>query len=195
MGAIRPLFILAFAAGCNPNSTQNGDEWCGHRIDSSIINYGFNVVLDNEGDTQPPQGRPLQEGWTLGDSEEEITDHNIREYSLIASFMMPIRDALICDIEELELSDWISMTQVLTLNNIKTEQDLSGSPPEQVYSTEGIYDLLRAGEDFHPMMKFLEEAELELKCIAFESFDFTNPDGEDHCAIHELPTGQGLVLP
>ncbi len=51
------------------------------------------------------------------------------------------------------------------------------------------------GENFHPMMKVLEEAELELKCIAFEAFDFTNPESDDHCAIHNLPVGQGLTLP
>jgi hypothetical protein len=45
------------------------------------------------------------------------------------------------------------------------------------------------------MMKYLEEAELELKCIAFQDFDFTNPEGDDHCAIHGLPAGQGLTLP
>jgi len=56
--------------------------------------------------------------------------------------MMPIRDALMCDIATLDESDWLSLTQILTLNNIRTEQDLSGTPPEQVYSTEGIYDLL-----------------------------------------------------
>jgi hypothetical protein len=87
------------------------------------------------------------------------------------------------------------MTQILTVNSIRTEQDLSGTPPEQVYSTEGVYDLLKLGENFHPMMKYLEEAELELKCIAFVDFDFTNPEGDDHCAIHDLPVGQGLTLP
>lgn len=46
-----------------------------------------------------------------------------------------------------------------------------------------------------PMMKYLEEAELELKCIAFQDFDFTNPEGNDPCAIHGLPVGQGLALP
>ena len=45
------------------------------------------------------------------------------------------------------------------------------------------------------MMKYLEEGELELKCIAFKGFDFTNPEGDDHCAIHSLPVGSGLVLP
>jgi hypothetical protein len=124
-----------------------------------------------------------------------IGDHNSREYALIASYMMPIRDALSCDIAVLDKTDWLTLTQILTLNNIKTEQDLSGSPPEQIYSTEGVYELLKAGEDFHPMMKFLEEAELELKCIAFDNFDFTNPEGDDHCATHQLPTGQGLALP
>ena len=177
------------------DDTDLPDKSCGHRVDTEIVSFGFNVVLDTTATTQAPQGRPLQEGWTLAESTAEIDDHNGREYAQIASYMMPIRDALICDIATLDEADWLSLTEVLTLNDIKTEQDLSGTPPEQVYSTEGIYDLLRAGENFHPMMKFLEEAELELKCIAFENFDFTNPEGTDHCAIHGLPVGQGLALP
>jgi hypothetical protein len=50
-------------------------------------------------------------------------------------------------------------------------------------------------EDLHPMMKYLEEAELELKCLAFTQFDFTNPDGDNHCQTHNLDEGSGLVLP
>ncbi len=194
------LLLACVLVGCGSDPDGDAgdteiDSSCGHRVDAEVVDFGFNVVLDTTDTTQPAQGRPLQEGWTLAESPTEIDDHNDREYAQIASYMMPIRDALICDIATLDEADWLSLTQVLTLNDIKTEQDLSGPPPEQVYSTEGIYDLLKAGENLHPMMKFLEEAELELKCIAFESFDFTNPEGDDHCAIHGLPVGQGLALP
>jgi len=168
---------------------------CGHRVNAAIVNYGFNIVIDTAGKTQPAQGRPLQEGWTLVESPTEITDHNNREYARIAAYMMPIRDALLCDIATLSKADWLSMTQLLTLNDIKTKQDLSGKPPERFYSTEGIYELLKAGENFHPMMKFLEESELELKCLAFQNFNFINPKGDDHCAIHGLPVGKGLIFP
>jgi hypothetical protein len=202
MRAITILSLLG--AGCaagaetskgSDTGTDDPGSSCGHRVDTAIVSVGFNVVLDTSGATQSPQGRPLQEGWTLAESATEIEDHNSREYARIASYMMPIRDALVCDIAALEKTDWLALTQILTLNDIRTVQDLSGTPPEQVYSTEGIYDLLEAGENFHPMMKYLEEAELELKCIAFEDFDFTNPEGDDHCAIHDLPVGQGLTLP
>tara|TARA_B100000530_G_scaffold262461_1_gene175473 strand:+ start:18 stop:638 length:621 start_codon:yes stop_codon:yes gene_type:complete len=195
------LSLLGCSGADDAKRTDTGstggtsDAACGHRVDPSIVSLGFNVVVDASGTTQAPQGRPLQEGWTLAEQSDEVTDHNSREYARIAAYMMPIRDALMCDVATLDEAEWLSMTQILTLNNIKTEQDLSGTPPERVYSTEGIFELLAAGEDFHPMMKYLEEAELELKCIAFEEFDFTNPEGDDHCAIHGLPVGQGLVLP
>jgi len=203
MSAWKLLFIAVFIVGCNsdPKDTdedieiQDPDNSCGHRIDAAIVKFGFNIVLDTSGTTQVAQGKPLQESWTLAESPAEIDGHNDREYARIAAEMMPIRDALMCDIAILEKTDWLSLTQILTLNNIRMEQDLSGTPPEQVYSTEGIYDLLKAGENFHAMMKYVEEAELELKCIAFEDFDFTNPEGDDHCAIHDLPVGQGLALP
>jgi len=174
---------------------QEPNNSCGHRVDPATVNFGYNVVLNERGSTQRPQGRPLQEGWTLGQSATEIDDHNRREYARIASYMMPVRDALMCDIATLDRANWLAMTQILTLNNIKTQQNLAGRPPERFYSSEGIYDLLKTGANHHPMMKYLEEAELELKCIAFRDFDFTNPAGNDHCAIHNLPVGQGLVLP
>ncbi len=196
------LFLFGCASGGDADKASSTDpdpsdtaNTCGHRVDPAIVRIGFNVVLDTSGTTQSPQGRPLQEGWTLAESSAEVDDHNSREYARIASYMMPIRDALMCDIAALDEADWHTMTQVLTLNDIRTVQDLSGTPPEHVYSTDGIYELLQDGENFHPMMKFLEEAELELKCIAFVDFDFTNPDGDDHCAIHSLPVSAGLVLP
>ena len=37
-------------------------------------------------------------------------------------------------------------------------------------------------------MRYLEEAELELKCLAFVDFDFTNPEGRNHCLEHNLIT-------
>jgi len=186
--------------GAGDTLTSHGDTAtsegiCGHQVDPEVVNFGFNIVVDASDAPQSAQGRPLQEGWRLEVSPEEVEDHNSREYARIASFMMPIRDALMCNIATLDEAQWLSLTQVLTLNDIRREQDLSGTPPERVYSTEGIYELLKAGEDFHPMMKYLEEAELELKCIAFQGFDFTNPEGDDHCAIHGLPVGQGLNLP
>jgi len=163
---------------------------CGHELDPATVSYGFNQVLNEAGAAQAPQGKPLQEGWTLAKTANEITDHNSREYARVAAWMMPIRDALMCDIATLEKTEWLALTEVLTINGIKTSQDLSGTPMEQTYSSDGIYDHLKeSGPDTHPMLKYLEEAELELKCLAFEGFDFTNPEGDDHCQIHGLKAG------
>ena len=41
----------------------------------------------------------------------------------------------------------------------------------------------------------LEEAELELKCLAFKDFDFTNPEGRNHCEAHNIEVGSGINLP
>lgn len=195
-----PWIVVALGGpGCgaakDAKTRETGTAACGHRADPTIVRLGFNVVVDASGATQSAQGRPLQEGWTLAETPDEVTSHNDREYARVAAYMMPIRDALMCDMASIDEAEWLSLTQILTLNEIKTQQDLSGAPPDQVYSTPGIFELLSHGEDFHPMMKYLEEAELELKCIAFADVDFTNPEGDDHCAIHGLPVGQGLVLP
>ena len=110
--------------------------------------------------------------------------------------MMPIRDAIMCDLDETSLTLWQTLTAILRLNNIKTVQDLSGTPKEQVYSNDGIHQhLTRDGPDYNAMMKYLEESELELKCLAFINFDFTNPEGANHCEIHGLAQGSGLVIP
>ncbi len=169
---------------------------CGHDIDPTIILYGYNEVVDEDGTPITAQGAPLREGYRLIGVDTWVDDKNDREYARIASYMMPIRDALMCDLAATPLETWLGLTEIVTLNELKTIQDLSGTPQEQVYSTEGIYDhLVTSGEDIHPMMKYLEEAELELKCLAFEGFDFINPEGEDHCVIHELSVGSGLILP
>ena len=85
---------------------------------------------------------------------EEVTGNDVA-YAEVALIMMPIRDALMCDIESTTATQWAELTAVLTANGIKTIQDLSGAPPDQVYSSEGIFDHLQGGEDFHPMMKYL----------------------------------------
>jgi len=167
-----------------------------HRVNAAIVAFGENVVLDETGAEQLPQGRPIAEGWTLDRAAETVTDHNKREYARVASYMMPIRDALICDLATSTLSAWQALTAILRLNNIKTVQNLSGTLMDQVYSTDGIYEHLTTdGPDENAMLKYLEEAELELKCLAFIDFDFTNPDDENHCAIHGLAEGSGLIIP
>ncbi|MBO77733.1 MAG: hypothetical protein CME17_09885 [Gemmatimonadetes bacterium] len=188
------LFGTLACASTSPTDLETAD--CGHRVDPSIVSLGQNVVLSESGEGQPAQGRPIQEGWTLGRSAESITDHNEREYARVASYMMPIRDAIMCDLDETSLTLWQTLTAILRLNNIKTVQDLSGTPKEQVYSNDGIHQHLTSdGPDYHAMMKYLEESELELKCLAFINFDFTNPEGANHCEIHGLAQGSGLVIP
>jgi hypothetical protein len=177
-----------------PDSEATADG-CGHDVFTVSVQVGFNEVLGSTGSVKPVSGMPLQEGDTLAEVTDEITANNRREHARIASYMMPIRDALMCDFESTSVAAWDELTEILVLNDIKTAQDLSGTPMEQVYSTDGIYEHLLDGEDEHPMMKYLEEAELELKCLAFTDFDLTNPAGDDHCEIHSLDTGSGLFLP
>ena len=168
---------------------------CRHDIDPWLISYGYNQVVDEDESLILPQWKPIQEWYTLRTSSSYITDHNQREYARIFAYMAPIRDALMCDIESTSLDKWRELTEILTINDIKLTQDLSWTPKEQYYSTEGIYTHLKNWPDFHPMMKYLEEAELELKCLAFENFNFTNPEGDNHCEIHGLKEWAWLILP
>jgi hypothetical protein len=171
-------------------------DMCGHNIDLSTVSYGYNTVVDKDGNQVAPQGKPFQEGYGLMTSADYIEDQNSREYAQILAYMGSIRDVLMCDVETTSEDEWLAIAEILTLNSIKTTQSLTGTPQEQYYSTSGIYDHLKNdGEDLHPMMKYLEEAELELKCLAFTEFDFTNPDGQNHCQIHNVEEESGLVLP
>ena len=169
---------------------------CGHDLDQSLVSYGYNVIIDADGNEVSAQGKPIQEGYTLAKQDAYVTDSNDREYAKIFTYMAPIRDALMCDIDTVSASEWDDLTEILRLNNSKQTQSLTGTPKEQYYSAEGIYERLTTnGPDFHPMMKFLEEAEIELKCLAFTGYDFTNPEGDNHCDIYGFPEGSGVVYP
>lgn len=168
---------------------------CGHDIDPASVVYGYNEVIDQDGTVIQPQGRPIQEWYSLSRTSSYSSDQNTREYAQIFFYVAQIRDALMCDIDTISQDTRDQLTKILTLNNIKTTQNLEGNRKEQYYSSEGIFEHLQEWEDFHPMMKYLEEAELELKCLAFQDFSFTNPEGENHCEIHELEEGAGVVLP
>lgn len=195
--SVRALVTLALCIGTNAAQagTLNTNDDCGHNIEPNVIQYGYNIVADGSGSEVLPQGRPFQDGYILVKTDAYIEEHNRREYAQIFAHIGQIRDALTCDIATVSADDWAALTQILVLNNIKTTQSLTGTPKEQYYSNSGIYDLISSGENFHPMMKYLEEAELELKCLAFKDFDFVNPEGVNHCAVHHLDEGSGLALP
>ena len=61
------VVVLLGTLACDPTSPTTSDTMsCGHRVDLNIVMLGDNVVLSETGTVQPPQGRPIQEGWTLG---------------------------------------------------------------------------------------------------------------------------------
>jgi hypothetical protein len=122
--------------------------------------------------------------------------------------MAPIRDALIHHLDTTSPAQWRQFTSILEKNDIKTRQWLKGpTPRDNYYSSRGIFEHLRstytgktpsgtvpgniyADRDYHAMMKYLDEAELALKCRTFSpDFDFTNPEGVNPCPR----PGQGLI--
>jgi len=166
-----------------------------HSLDPQIVSYGYNVVVDAEGHLLCPSGAPLEGGEKLVLTETYQEDHNTRQYALIVSIMAPIRDAILYHFEGTSREEWLELTEVLTLNGIKT-QDAPVVDSRAILSTAQVYDYIAAGEaQGSPVARYLEEAELELKCLAFVEFDFTNPEGVDHCAAHDLESGSGIKLP
>ena len=169
-----------------------GDE---HKLEDSLISYGYNLVVDKNGNILSPRAAPLHGGEQLILTEEYQNDHNVREYARIYTIMAPIRDAILYHYEEISREDWLKITEVLTLNNIKTK-DAAEINGRSILSTEQVYDYIASGKaEGSPVMRYLEEAELELKCLAFQEFDFTNPEGNNHCIEHNIDIGSGIKLP
>jgi hypothetical protein len=174
-----------------PLITADGE----HQLDVSLVAYGYNLVADKSGNILTPRGVPLAGGEQLIRTAEYQEDQNTREYAQIYSFMAPIRDTILYHFETTTKAEWLAITVVLTLNNLKTEDapELNG---RSILSTEQVYDYIAAGPaEGSPIMRYLEEAELELKCLAFIDFNFTNPEGANHCDEHQLEIGSGIKLP
>jgi len=172
------------------------------------VKDGYNLVVDPIGIEVPPQGRLFQEGYRLIQVAGKIEDHNTRAYAKVFAIMAPIRNALMFRLDKTTPGRWKKLTALLTKNDIKTKQSLKGpTPRDNYYSSEGIFKHLKstyAGKipagtapvnaysdaDYHAMMKYLDETELELKGRTFsKDFDFTNPEGKN-----PFPNpGKGLI--
>ncbi|MBL7223954.1 MAG: EF-hand domain-containing protein [Candidatus Brocadiae bacterium] len=169
-----------------------------HALNPAIVKKDHNLVVDKDGREVAPQGRPIQEGYRLVRLARPIEGHDRRAYAKAFSIMAPIRDALIHRLDKTPPAEWKTLTAILEKNRIKTRQWLKGpTPRDNTYSSQGIFEHLRstyagkipakavpgntyADRDYHAMMKYLDETELELKFRTFSAdFDFTNPEGVD----------------
>ncbi len=168
-----------------------------HRMDKSKVSYGHNVVVDRDGKAVRPGGRPLQGGEQLKLTEEYQKDKNVRELARVYTIMAPIRDAILYEFENTSREEWLKLTKVLAINNIKTTKTATIGP-RSVLSSEQVYDYVARGPRVgSPVMRFLEEAELELKCLAF--VDVKIPAAAAAMARHSeernIDAGSGIKLP
>jgi len=162
---------------------------------SSDISYGYNFVVDHDGNLLSPRATPLEGGEQLVLTDEYQEDLNTREYARVMSIMAPIRDAILYHFGEMSRPEWLAITEVLAINGIKLE-DADVVDGRAVLSTVQVYDYIATGEaEVSPVARYLEEAGLELKCLAFENFDFTNPEGANPCVDHGLDQGSGIITP
>ena len=166
-----------------------------HRLDKSKVSYGYNFVVNRNDRVLPPGGRPLFGGEKLMLTREYQEKRNVREYARVVSIMAPIRDAILYNFEHTSKKEWLKLTEVLKINNIKT-QDSPAITPRSILSIEQVYDYVASKPtEGSPVMRFLEEAELELKCLGFVDFDFTNPQGRNHAKEHNIKVGSGIKMP
>jgi len=151
-----------------------------HMLDPGDISYGYNLVVDREGSLLSPRATPLEGGEELVVTQDYQEDLNTREFARVVSIMVPIRDAILYHFEDMSRTEWLAITEVLTVYGIKM-QDADVVDGRAVLSTEQAYDYIATGEaEVSPVARYLEEAGLELKCLAFQNFDFTNPEGANH---------------
>ena len=171
---------------------ENGGE---HKMDKSQVFYGYNLVVDKNGTILRPSGKPFGDGEKLILTKTYQEDKNMREYVRIFTFMAPIRDAILYRFKQTTKKQWLELTAVLKINDIKTV-DSTDTSPSRILSIEQVYDYVADHPtESSPVMRFLEEAELELKCLALVNFDFTNPSGQNHCKDYNIETGSGIKLP
>jgi len=166
-----------------------------HQLDVSLVSYGNNLVVDESGNVLSPQVAPLQGGEQLVYTEDYQNENNMREYARIFTIIAPVRDAILYHFEEITREEWLEVTAILTINGIKTT-DAAEINGRSILSTEQVFDYVASGmAEGSPVMRYLEEAELELKCLAFQDFDFTNPEGKNHCIEQNIEIGAGIKLP
>lgn len=165
-----------------------------HRLEMDVVSYGYNLVVDKNGKVIKPTGAPLQGGEQLILTDEYQDEHNLREYASIYTIMAPIRDTILYHFEETTRGEWLTLTDILENNKIKIESasEING---HSIFSSEQVYDYIADGQaEGSPVMRYLEEAELELKCLAFKEFDFTNPEGINHCEEQNIDIGSGIDI-
>lgn len=163
-----------------------------HKLDPASIKYGYNLVVGADGGALSPRAVPLKGGEQLSTTDAYQDDNNTREYARIYTIMAPIRDTILYHFESTSLAEWQKLTEVLASNNIKTK-DASKIDRRAVLSSDQVYEYVSGGpSDGSAVMRYLEEAGLELKCLAFKDFNFVNPEGADHCKDHGFETGSGI---
>lgn len=162
-----------------------------HQLDASLISYGFNQVTNSSGAVQSPAAAPFSGGERLQLQSTPLTDNNTIEYARTLAIMAPIRDAILYQYDQTTRAEWEVLTAVLTLNGLKTAAVTTSSAT--LLSTGEVYDYVATRPtDGNPVLQYLEEAELELKCLGFTDFNFTNPEGANHCADNGLTEGAGI---
>ncbi len=169
-----------------------------HKLIKTKVSYGYNQVVDRKGQVLRPGGRPLQGGERLILTKEYQKDPNVREYARVFTYMAPIRDALLYNFNDTTKKEWLELTQILKINKIKT-MAAPGIGPRSILSAQQVYDYIkRRPREGSPVMRFLEEAELELKCLALDATKSPVGGGQNmsqHCQEHGKPMGSGLILP
>ena len=168
-----------------------------HRMDKSKVSYGYNIVVDRDDKAVRPGGRPLRGGERLKLTKEYQKDKNVRELARVYTIMAPIRDAILYEFEDTSREEWRHLTKVLAINNIKTTK-AAIIGPRSILSSEQVYDYVaREPREGSPVMRFLDEAELELKCLAF--VDVKIPAAAAamarHSKEHNIDAGSGIQLP
>ena len=91
-----------------------------------------------------------------------------KAFHRVMAIMFPIRNALMYDIADTNVTKWNELVEELNINGIKDNTYTGGpTPKDNYYSRQDIFDLAKNpnGRDIHhDVMKFLEESGIYLLC-------------------------------
>ncbi|MBM32531.1 MAG: hypothetical protein CL764_06750 [Chloroflexi bacterium] len=176
--------------GLKPNSEEIID-----RDLNILFSVNNAIAVNSSGEVLKPSGKPASNGDYLIESYlENLTKDEISFHKVMA-IMFPIRNALMYDIEKINMSYWENLVIELKIRNIKDSTYTEGpTPRDNFYSREGIFDLAKNPNQrdiHHDVMKFLEESGIHLLChVTSEEFNNmlrdSHPEGHDPCKEAEI---------
>ena len=164
---------------------------------SVLFSMNEAAAANSSGEVLKAKGTPAQDGDDMIKSSQTGLTNDEKSFHKVMAIMLPIRNALMYKIADLNQSQWDELVTELQKRKIKETTFTNGTTPkDNYYGRQGVYDLAKSpvGRDIHhDVMKFLEESGLYLLChVTSDDFNQmlkdTHPEGHDSCGNAGIKT-------